>query len=69
MPLDLYYINRQIISVTAQRELLTKTTETEPRYKANIQEKPDLRHYLKSHNNPNEIKRGWAGHVREWGKV
>ena len=66
MPLDLYYINRQIISVTAQRELaINKTTETEPKYKANIQEKPDLRHYLKSHNNAKkksrEGRRGMSG--------
>ena len=60
MPLDLYYINRQIIRVTAQRELaINKTTETEPRYKSNIQEKPDLRHYLKSHNNPKK-NQGWV---------
>ena len=69
MPLDLYYINRQIIRVRAQRELaINKTTETEPRYKSNIQEKPDLRHYLKSHNNPKKIKGGRLGHVREWGE-
>ena len=32
-------------------------TETEPRYKANIQEKPDLR---QSHNNPKK-NQGWVG--------